>query len=141
MTAADGSGRPDVSVLGDMLDQVRHAMSEAENTQRKLLEVTGTAWSDDRLIKVVVGPRGQLIELDIDPRVYRTPNSKALSAAILETARRAAADVMERATEIMTEHVPTDVRLGKIGSFDLPTMMNRTDAELAEASQPDAEDR
>ena len=39
------------------------ALGDVIAAQRDLLEVEGTAYSDDRLVKVVVGPRGQLVGL------------------------------------------------------------------------------
>ena len=77
--------------------------------QRQLMRVTGTAWSDDRMVKAVVGPRGQLIELDIDPRVYRKPNSKALAASIVATVHAAVDDVLREGAEILDQNIPRDV--------------------------------
>jgi DNA-binding protein YbaB len=53
--------------------------------------------------EAVVGPRGQLVELEIDPRVYRRPDSQALAAAIVATATRAGADVDAQVQEILAE--------------------------------------
>ena len=80
--------RPNWTIIESMVGDLRRSMDNVGGMQRELMRVTGTAWSDDRMVKAVVGPRGQLIELDIDPRVYRKPNSKALAASIVATRRR-----------------------------------------------------
>jgi hypothetical protein len=48
-----------------------------------------TADSDDGLITATVDARGELIEVNLDPRIYRAPDSDTLSATIAETIQRA----------------------------------------------------
>ncbi len=103
------------------------------DTQRQMLAVTGTAWSDDRMIKAVVGPRGQLIELEIDPRVYRKPNSKALAASIVSTVRAAADDAITKTQEIVDQAMPQAkelIRPGPAGGVDMRRVMRSHDADL-----------
>lgn len=127
--------RPDWNALYSMFNDLGKAVQGLEQTQRKIFEVTGTAWSPDRLIKVVVGPRGQLTELEIDPRIYRTPNSKALAATILDTVRRAVDDAMRQTNEALDASVPGDMRISKIGSIDVRRMLTRHDADLTRADE------
>ncbi len=124
------SQRPDWSALEGMVGDLRNAMRHAEDTQRKVLAVSGTAWSDDRLVKAVVGPRGHLVELEINPRVYRTPNSVELAAKIVATVRRATEDAMAKTQEIITERVPADVRLQSMGALDVDKLLRTPDADL-----------
>jgi DNA-binding protein YbaB len=93
-----------------MVGDLERATEKLHESQRRIRQIKGVAWSGDRLIKAVVGPRGQLIELEIDPRVYRTPNSKALSTSILETVRSAVEDAMRQGREIRDDVVPKDLR-------------------------------
>lgn len=67
---------------------------EIRTIQRELAEVVEVAESDDGLIVATVNARGDLTELEVDPRVFRQPDSKALSEAITGVYRsaRAAAD-------------------------------------------------
>jgi len=125
------AGRPNWEALFGAFDQLERAMGGLEATQRKMLHITATAWSDDRLIKAVVGPRGQLVDLEIDPRVYRKPNSKQLAATIVRTVRKAVEDAMRQSQEILGEGVPADLQLRKIGSLDLPRILSSHDADLA----------
>ena len=71
---------PPLSALQNAVEELHRTLADAKQTQREIFEVTGTAWSDDRFVKAVVGPRGQLVELELDPRIYRRPNSTALAA-------------------------------------------------------------
>jgi DNA-binding protein YbaB len=123
--------RPQWSAIHGVLDGLKRTLDDAAQTRQQVMEITGTAWSDDRLVKAVVGPRGQLIELEIDPRVYRNPNSKALSATILATVRAAVEDANQKTREIMERVMPkTD---GLLGKTDFDVMLEHHDAELPQA--------
>jgi DNA-binding protein YbaB len=67
---------------------------EIRAIQRELAEVVEVAESDDGLIVATVNARGDLMDLELDPRLFRHPDSKALSEAITGVYRsgRAAAD-------------------------------------------------
>ncbi|NKE63808.1 YbaB/EbfC family nucleoid-associated protein [Lentzea sp. PSKA42] len=68
--------------------------AEIRAIQRELAEVVEVAESDDGLIVATVNARGDLMDLELDPRLFRHPDSKALSEAITGVYRsgRAAAD-------------------------------------------------
>jgi len=68
--------------------------------RERLADVRETAESDDGLITVTVGARNELLGLELDPRVFRTPDSAALAADILGTTRRAAERVRVRLYEL-----------------------------------------
>ncbi|MFE9207257.1 YbaB/EbfC family nucleoid-associated protein [Micromonospora sp. NPDC007230] len=57
--------------------------------QQRLAEVRATAESHDGLISATVGGRGELLELALDPRIYRDPDSRALAREITDTIHRA----------------------------------------------------
>ncbi|MGQ0840897.1 YbaB/EbfC family nucleoid-associated protein [Actinokineospora sp.] len=50
-----------------------------------LADIRATAHSPDGLISVTVGGRGEVLELVINPRVYREPDSAALAKSITDT--------------------------------------------------------
>lgn len=122
--------RPNWSALGAMFDDVRRSLDNVNDIQKRLLKVTGTAWSEDRLVKAVVGPRGHLVELELDPRLYRKPNSKALSASIVATVRAAIEDVQRRSQEILDESLPSDVRRLGLSGTKLARLAQRHDADV-----------
>lgn len=111
------------------------------------MSLTGEAWSDDRLVRAEVGPRGQLVDLEIDPRVFRKPDSQSLRASILAAASAAVREVAERTQEIVAELLPPDsagLRSGpgsgtRSGGGGPVARALRTDAEiLAERGETDA---
>jgi DNA-binding protein YbaB len=123
-----------------LIGELNTTMDNVARTRQEMLEITGTAWSDDRLIRAVVGPRGQLVELDIDPRVYRTPNSKALSASILATVRAAVDDASAKTRAIMDRVLPKDRMDGVLGRTDFDVMADTHDADLPRAMREPRED-
>jgi DNA-binding protein YbaB len=122
--------RPQWSAIRGVIDDLQGTLANAAQTRQEIAEIVGTAWSEDRLIRAVVGPRGQLVELDIDPRVYRTPNSKALSASIIATVRQAVEDANQQTREIMERVMPKDKGLGLFGKTDFDLMIDSHDADL-----------
>lgn len=64
-----------------------------------LPDIRGRAESADGLVAVTVDGRGRLCELTLDPRIYRSPDSRALSADITAT--------VAAATRLATEQIAT----------------------------------
>ena len=122
--------RPQWSAIRDVIGDLQQTLKNAAQSRQQILEITGTAWSDDRLIKAVVGPRGQLLELEIDPRVFRNPNSKALAASILSTVRAAVEDANKKTKEILDKAMPKDRGLGLMGATDFDKLVTSHDADL-----------
>jgi len=132
--------RPQWSAIRGVIDELQQTIENAAQTRQQIMEITGTAWSEDRLIKAVVGPRGQLTELEIDPRVYRTPNSKALAASIMSTVRAAVEDANKQTKEIVDKVMPKDRGMGLIGKTDFDVLMESHDADLPKALKKNEED-
>ena len=112
-----------------MIGDLRQALENVEQTRQQLMEVTGVAWSEDRLIRVVVGPRGQLVELENDPRIYRKPDAARLSASIMTAVRAAVDDAAAKTKEIMDRVMPSDRGLG-LGQTDFDRMLASHDSDL-----------
>ena len=121
---------PQLSAMLNVLQDLNRTLDNAAQTQREIFEVTGIAWSEDRLIKAVVGPRGQLIDLELDPRIYRKPNSKALSATIISTVRAAVDQAMAKTQDILDRNVPKELRSGRPKGFDVGRLIRSHDADL-----------
>jgi len=124
--------QPSLSAMRHMLDDLNRSLHDAEQTQRRILTVTATATSDDRLVTAVVGPRGQLVELEIDPRIYRTPNAAALAESIVTTVRAAAEKAMAEVRAILAETLPSDLQFRQVGGLDLQRLMRSHEADLSE---------
>ncbi|MBT2212979.1 YbaB/EbfC family nucleoid-associated protein [Actinomadura sp. NEAU-AAG7] len=65
---------------------------QAHRLRELILEVVQrpfVATSADKMIKVTAVASGQVVGLEIDPKIYRNPNSAGLARNILETLNRA----------------------------------------------------
>ncbi|RKT83921.1 hypothetical protein SAMN05421805_112104 [Saccharopolyspora antimicrobica] len=96
-------------VYQGLLEQLQRTADRVPETQRRMMNQLGVAWSPDRMVKAVVGPRGQLVDLVIDPRVFRQPNAAALTSMILQASRDAADQVARRVDEILQEQLPPEL--------------------------------
>jgi len=131
--------RPDWSGFESIIGDLRRSLGKMSSTQRELMQVTGTAWSPDRLIKATVGPRGQLVELEIDPRVYRRPNSTALAASIVATVRAAVDDVLTQSAEIMDSVIDPSLTAGFGLDSPIMRMSRRHDDDVIQEASMDDE--
>ena len=119
----------------ELMAQFEQMRSGMGDLQQKLRAVTGTATSDDGLVKATVGPRGHLINLELDPRIYRRPNSRQLAATITDTVQRAAARALAQVEELCTPFIP-DAQLQAHMNFDFEGIFRQLDSDL-----PDGGDR
>lgn len=69
-----------------------------------------TTYSPDGLVRVVCGGRGQLLELELDPRVYRELDSTALADTIRETIRESAEDAEHASAKFAEKLLPEHAR-------------------------------
>jgi DNA-binding protein YbaB len=132
--------RPQWSAIRGVIDDLQNTLENAAQTRQQIMEITGTAWSEDRMVKAVVGPRGQLVELEIDPRVYRNPNSKALAASILSTTRAAVEEANRKTKEVIEKAMPLDRGLSFLKKTDFDVMMEHHDADLPKALKKNEEE-
>lgn len=73
---------------------------EIRGIQRELAEVVEEAESPDGLVVARVDARGDLLDLRLDPRIYRDTDSTALARTIAQTCRAARAKADKRAFEL-----------------------------------------
>ncbi|GLY64819.1 YbaB/EbfC family nucleoid-associated protein [Amycolatopsis taiwanensis] len=115
-------------VFQDMLEQLKKITESLPKTRERMFEITGVAWSPDRMVKVVVGPRGQLVDLEIDPRVFRRPDATQLRATILDASSAAIRDVTGQLKELMEDQFPPEFT-------ELRNQMQPERADAAEKSR------
>ncbi|MCF6468990.1 YbaB/EbfC family nucleoid-associated protein [Nonomuraea sp. MG754425] len=94
------------TAIEDMAKEYNQQAVRLRAAYGKLVELTATAESADRMITVTVGPRGQVQRIDLDPRVYRRLSPSQLSRAILEQIGAATSDVAEQTEQLMRPFVP-----------------------------------
>jgi DNA-binding protein YbaB len=81
---------------------------EAPAVHEKARAVQVTEKSRDGLISATVGARGDLVRLDIDPRIYRRPDSRELADSITETVHRAATKAQAKVIELFEPLIPAE---------------------------------
>lgn len=84
--------------------------------QKGIQDLSETAFSPDRTVAATVGARGELRELVLDPRIYRSTDAKALAATIKQAIWDASTAVSARLVELTRPLLPTD---GPAGALDL----------------------
>lgn len=89
-------------LLGE-LDRVKRQADQARNELRK---VSGRAESRNGLVKVTVGPRGNVTNLEIFPRAYQKFSPSLLAEEILRLIVEASSQATERAGEVMAPMLP-----------------------------------
>jgi DNA-binding protein YbaB len=129
--------RPNWEVIGGMMDSLKKATSGISELQQRSRAITGEAWSDDGYVRALVGPRGQLLELELDPRVFRKPDSKALAALIVATQRNATHDALAKVDQLVQESLPGDLRPDRVNGTGLSTWLRTDDAALRENGDRD----
>jgi DNA-binding protein YbaB len=92
----------------EMQGRFQKLIEEGPKLQEKARTLQATEKSKDGLITATVGSSGQLIRLDIDPRIYRRPDARALADAITETIQRAGTKAQESIVELFAPFVPRE---------------------------------
>lgn len=128
---------PSIEAMHGMIADLNRSLDDAAKTQQRIMRVTATATSPDRLVTAEVGPRGQLIALTIDPRVYRMPNAAQLAATIVATVREATEAAMEQVQGIVRASVPADLLALRPGVLPAERMMTHHDADLTDLTEED----
>lgn len=77
--------------------------------QKSIQDLSETAYSQDRTVAATVGARGELRDLVLDPRVYRSTDAKALAATIKQTIWDASTAVSARLVDLTRPLMPADV--------------------------------
>ena len=86
---------------GQLQDRLHQMMEQGPRLAERARAVQATETSEDGLVSVTVGPRGDLLRLDLDPRIYRRPDSRRLADTITETVHRAARAAQDRVVEVL----------------------------------------
>jgi len=79
---------------------VDRVMAELRVARREIAEVEATADSPDGLVTATVNGGGELVELDLDPRIYREHDTRALAARIRAAVGEAHALAGRRVTAV-----------------------------------------
>lgn len=124
-------GRRDREVIGvraelrasleELMEDYTRQVGRLKEMRRALDQVSATAGRKDGLVTVVVGPRGQVQDIRLDPKVYRRLTPGELSRAIMKLIAEATADVSGQMQKIMEPFMPEGLSyeqvLGDKGDF------------------------
>lgn len=83
-------------------------VEDVRSAQKAIAALRGTAESEDGTVSATVDVHGSLIDLDLSPRIYRSPDSEALAATILATVTAARREVRDRAEVELAPWLPAD---------------------------------
>ncbi|MGZ0149056.1 YbaB/EbfC family nucleoid-associated protein [Kribbella sp. WER1] len=78
------------------LGQLEELNREALRIRAAVADTTGTAESPDGLIEATVGVYGELVELDLDPRIFRRQDATALAEQIRATVNSAYQEAQDK---------------------------------------------
>ncbi|WUI04099.1 YbaB/EbfC family nucleoid-associated protein [Spirillospora sp. NBC_00431] len=92
------------------MNQVERAVEEIRAAQREIEGIEETAESPDGLVSVTVSGAGAIMELDLDPRIYRNQDTRELSRQILAAINEAGAHMHRRLTEAVQRLAPESGR-------------------------------
>jgi DNA-binding protein YbaB len=113
----------------ELMGELERLRAGLDELRQKLLSISVTVTSDDGMVTATVGPRGQLQRLELDPRIYRRPDARALADTIVTTVQRAAAQAQARVEAAVKPYVPPEELRGHL-NFDLTASMRRMEQEL-----------
>ena len=105
-----GLDLPDIAGMRAYAEELEKQFSrlqeEGPKLQQRIAAMRMTEKSRDGLIQATVGPRGDLLELDLDPRIYRRPDARALAEAITATVKKAEAKARDEIVGMLSALVP-----------------------------------
>ncbi|MDR7279186.1 YbaB/EbfC family nucleoid-associated protein [Catenuloplanes atrovinosus] len=84
-------------------ERLRDGMAEL---QASLAELSASATDTHELIRVTVGPRGQLTSLEIEARAYRAYAPHELADEITRLVGLATADAADAVQHLLADHLP-----------------------------------
>jgi DNA-binding protein YbaB len=115
--------------VDEMVAKLHELQSNTHQLQEKLKAVTATAKSSDGFVTAIVGARGELIELTLDPRIYRKPDSAKLAHTITETIQQATEDAMGQIEKLCEPMVPVETQRAQ-RNFDFDAVFESMQSNL-----------
>ena len=125
--------------IDELLGKYRAMRDQLGQTQHRIAEIRGTAVSANGWVTVTVGPRGELIDLELDSRIYRAPDSRGLAKLIVETTREATANAHRQLRDIIAPMLPTELGDldGMATGIDLTTFLPEDPTDVSRMRRPE----
>jgi DNA-binding protein YbaB len=93
-------------LLDQLVQEVNQQTEQLKQLHEQVSRLSVTVRSNDGLVSVTVGPRGEVRTIDFDPRVYRKLSPSELSALTVEQIQRATRQVSGEMKELMEPFAP-----------------------------------
>jgi DNA-binding protein YbaB len=123
----------DIAGLRAYADELRETFMrmqrEATDLNARAQAIQITEKSADGLVSATVSVRGDLIRLDLDPRVFRRPDARGLADAITDTVRRAKDKALEDLVELFGSVVPPEQLRAHLDG-DLETVLDQLSGQM-----------
>jgi DNA-binding protein YbaB len=121
--------------FAEVYGQYERLRAGMDELQHKLAALQVSAESADGYVRATVGPRGQLVRLVLDRRVYGAYEPAALAETITSTVRTAADRSVEQVQQIVGGYLPPgSAAADYLRDNKFSTLMRRHDAALREES-------
>lgn len=115
--------------VDEMMSDFSKMRDNFDEMQEKVNAIRREETSSDGLVTAVVDSRGQLLSLELDPRLYRNPDSRGLADSITRTVQEASAAAREELVQTCEPYLPgTDLRASM--DMDLDKVLRRLTADL-----------
>ncbi|WP_306215822.1 YbaB/EbfC family nucleoid-associated protein [Actinoplanes sp. RD1] len=102
--------------------------SGMDDLQQRLAGLRATARSEDGLVTATVGPRGQLVHLELDRAVHRDLRPDELADLIVAVTAAAATKVAGEVQRLLAGHFPASSGTMRfLRSNDLGSLLDRQD--------------
>ena len=94
------------SRLAEVHERYARLRSDLDDLQRRLDAIRVTVVSTDGLVRVTVGPRGELIDLRLIRRATRNMDNEYVSRTIVSTVHNASERAAEQVQTLMADYLP-----------------------------------
>jgi DNA-binding protein YbaB len=112
------SGNPEIDRhVGQLFERLSHF----QTLQQELTQLKVTAAGANGLVEVTVGPSGNLLGVELNPRAMRL-DSSGLGEAVMEAYQDACRQMSERVSELMKPLLPDGMPAGGLVGGALPVM-------------------
>jgi DNA-binding protein YbaB len=92
--------------LAEVHERYTRLRSDLDDLQRRLDAIRVTVVSPDGLVRVTVGPRGELIDLRLIRRATRNMDNEYVSRTIISTVHSASERAAEQVQALMGDYLP-----------------------------------
>lgn len=102
----------DIGALRAYAEELRNTFMRLEKegpaVHAKARALRVTEKSPDGLVTATVDARGELMRLDLDPRIYRRQDARGLADAITQTVQRAAEKARDQVVKMFEPLIPPE---------------------------------